>query len=54
MRPARSCSETCRSGSTILSKHDTYLDAEAAALLRWLHKSRDNEEPRSGHYKIVI
>jgi hypothetical protein len=28
-----------RSGRTVLSKHDKYLDAEDAALRAWLHKN---------------
>jgi hypothetical protein len=41
-------------GSAILSRHSTFADAEDAAIRRWLHKSRDDEEPRSGDYEIVI
>jgi hypothetical protein len=38
-----------------LSKHERFLDAEEAALRAWLHKKgRDDEEPRSGDYEIVI
>jgi hypothetical protein len=36
-----------RRGRAVLSKHDNYLDAEDAALRRWLHKSRDDDEDRS-------
>jgi hypothetical protein len=39
-------------GSAVLSRHATYLDAEEAALRRWLHKSRNDDEdvaaPTSG------
>jgi hypothetical protein len=32
-----------RKGGTILSRHDTYLDAEDAALRAWLHGHDDEE-----------
>jgi hypothetical protein len=39
----RSIFQPMTSGA-VLSKHDNYLDAEDAALRRWLHKSHNDDE----------
>jgi hypothetical protein len=39
-------------GSAVLSRHSTFADAEDAALRRWLHKSRDDDERDPGITKL--
>lgn len=39
-------------GSAVLSQHSTFADAEDAALRRWLHKSRDDDERDPGITKL--